>query len=290
MALIDDLRDYIAIYGQKEINIAEKHTVAIVGEIHEFLLRRDVAAIRTTASVRLLLELLHNPRYRYFANESFLNAGPVRLGVRDYWRSATLPPPADPNITNADNLNDREIEEIGKRVLTRRFQSVLDFLRSHPRYILSIGSMIAHGPARDLRLAQHFFEEIEDRQLSPGIPGVLLLGADHASAAPGEDWATTRMHIEKRGYKCVSIRVLTDFETNGQADDAVFPLNRNTPVTSIAQVTSIRMTSLVTLTPVTIPTDQRLGGQLSPFRSVTFTEGGDKSVAEQFEYIVLQKA
>ena len=288
MAPIDDLRAYIAQHSQKETNIAEKHTVAIVGETHEPFLHP--AAIRTTASVRLLLELLRNQRYRYFANESFLNAGPVRLGVRDYWRSAALPPPVDPSITNADNLSDREIEEIGKRVLTRRFQPILDFLRGHPRYILSIGSMIGAGPARDLRLAQHFFEEMEDRKLSPGIPGVLLLGVHHASAVSVNDWATTRMLLEKRGCKCVSICVLTDFEANGQADDAVFPLISNTPVTSIAQVTSVRLTSLVTATPVTVPTDQRLGSLPSPFRSFTFAEGSDKSVAEQFEYIVLQKA
>jgi len=51
----------------------------------------------------------------------------------------------------------------------------------------------------------------------------------------------------------------------------------------------IRLTSLVSDTPVTIPTDNQWGTQLSPFRKVT--HGYSKSsVAEQYDYIVLEKA
>jgi len=289
MALSDDLRAYIAEHGQPTTTITQKHNVAIVGETHAPIWN-EVAAIRLAASVRLLLELLRDPRYRYFGSEHFFNAGPIRLGVREYWRYGRLPPPVDPTQTNPDTLSDREIQEVAKRVLTRRFQPVLDYLRGNPRFILSIGSMISTGPARDQRLAQHFFEEIADRGLSPVIPGVLLLGAHHASGVPVSDWATTRMLLEKLGFNCVSVRVLTDFVRDGNPDDAVFPLNIGTPVTSISQVTSVRLTSLVDKTPLTIPTDRpQSGNQPSPFRSVAFS-GHEQPVAEEFEYIVLQKA
>jgi hypothetical protein len=87
---------------------------------------------------------------------------------------------------------------------------VLHFLRANPRYVLSIGSR-SSGPIRHRRLAQHFFEEGADRRITPSIRGVLLLGAAHASAVRDSDGATTRMLIEKNGYACVSVRIITDF-------------------------------------------------------------------------------
>ena len=108
MTLREDLKAYIAKHGQPAITIAEPHSVAIVGEYHAPLWN-DVAMIRADASVRLVLELLRNARYRFFSYESFFNAGPIRLGVRDYWRSAKLPPPIDPRRADRDKLNDREI-------------------------------------------------------------------------------------------------------------------------------------------------------------------------------------
>ena len=172
----------------------------------------------------------------------------------------------------------------------RRFQPVLDYLRANPRFVLSIGSMIASGPARDRRLAQHFFEEVADRGMSPGVPGVLLLGAHHASAVPAEEWPTTRMLLEKRGHRCVSILVLTDFVGQGDGDDTVMPLVRDEPVTRIEQVTGIRLTSLAATAPVAIPTDRPSGtNEPRPFRRVTFGNNG-KSMAEQYEYVVLHKA
>jgi hypothetical protein len=95
MARADEIRDYIARFGTSNTELTEKQSVAIAGETHKPIFN-DAAEIRAAASVRLLLELLRNPRYRYFGNESFLNAGAVRLGVRAYWRAATLPPALDP--------------------------------------------------------------------------------------------------------------------------------------------------------------------------------------------------
>jgi hypothetical protein len=42
------------------------------------------------------------------------------------------------------------------------------------------------------------------------------------------DRPTTRMILERRGYRCTSIRVVTDFAAGG-SDDSVFPLASGTP-------------------------------------------------------------
>jgi hypothetical protein len=113
-------------------------------------------------AVRLLRELLKNLRFRYFANESFLNAGSGRRALRDYWQSGTLPPAFD----NSDPAQAALVgEDLARRVLTRRFQAVLDDLKVHPRYILPIGSR-SDGAGRDRRLAQHFLEEARDRGIA----------------------------------------------------------------------------------------------------------------------------
>jgi hypothetical protein len=289
MALTDEIREYIARFGTPKTEITEKHSVAIAGEIHKPIFN-DAAEIRAAASVRLLLELLRDHRYRYFGNESFLNAGAVRLGVRAYWRAATLPPPLDPADATRD-LSAAQTEEIGRRAFVRRFQPVLDFLRANPRYVLSIGSR-SSGPIRHRRLAQHFFEEVADRRITPSIRGVLLLGAAHASAARDADGATTRMLIEKGGYACVSIRIVTDFVSQqGLADDAVVPLRDAAQITTVDQVVQagIQLTQLSVGNPVSVPTDRTFGNQASPFRRVAFA-GSDRPVAEQFEHIVLQRA
>src|SRR5882757_3351858 len=214
MALTDDLRDYIARNSTTATKITEKHSVAIVGETHA-LLKTNISEIRTKATVRLLLELLADPKYRYFANESYHTTGVIRSGVTDYVRNKTLPPAFDPTQTGLD------IEEVASRVLVRRYQPVLDFIRANPRYILSIGSL--DEKTRDLTLAQNFFGEFMARDLGPGDAGVLLLGANHAAATPDGQSPTVRMRLMKAGFDCVSIRVLTDFHRPGDqsSDDVV---------------------------------------------------------------------
>jgi hypothetical protein len=300
MALDDDLRAYISRRGQPTTDIIESHDMVIVGEIHAFLQHEVTSAIRTTATVRLILELLRNPRYQYFANENFLNAGPVRIGIRNYLQGRGLPPAFDPAAAGMD------VQEIAERVITRRYQPVLDYLRAHPRYILSIGSRL-DGPVRDARIAQHLFEEMHDRGLGPHSPGIILLGAAHAAAAPFvAGLKTTRMILEERGYKCVSIFVLTDLAPDGDADDFVIPLpiaDVPAAATSILRpgsgfvqtpdgVTALRLTSLAANTPVTIPTDRRQSvvNQSSSFHLVRTTWSTINSLAEQYEYIVLQKS
>ena len=282
MALIDDLKDYIARNSTPTTVIKEKHNVAIVGETHAFLKSTD-SEIRTKASVRLLLELLANVNYKYFANESYQNKGKIRSGVDDYVRTKTLPPVFDPKQTDLD------VEEIGKRVLVRRYQPVLDFIRANPRYILNIGSLI-EDDTRDAALSQNFLDEFKARGLHLGDAGVLLLGAHHAACTSDSSHSTVREILYKGGVSCVSIRVLTDFQRAGDApDDAVFEQN-NKPLKDLTAGDIIRLTSLVDKTPVTIAVDRNWTNErASPFWRLTF--GDSKvSVAAQFEYIVLQKA
>lgn len=282
MALTDDLRDYIAKHGTATTDVGAWAGPVIVGEIHQFLKSGD-AAIRSTASVRLLRELLKNARFRYFANESFLNAGPGRRGLREYWQNGTLPPTFDNSDPAQAALDD---QEVARRVLTRRFQAVLDDLKASPRYILPIGSRQG-GAVRDRRLAQHFLEEALDRGIARQTPGVVLLGVTHAAATAFHDGqVTTRMILEQRGYRCVSILVLTDFSraSDNTIDDAVVPLADRT--------TTIRLAGLASKNPVSFRTDHPMPtGKTNPFRQIAdagSTSG--RSLAEQYEFIVLQKA
>jgi len=281
MALTDDLKDYITRNCTNTTVIKEKHNVAIVAETHAFL-RTNISEIRTKATVRLLLELLADVKYKYFANESYTNKGPIRTGVDEYMKSKTLPPVFDPKQTDLD------VEEVGKRVLVRRYQPVLDFIRAHPRYILDIGTII-DGEARDAALAQNFSDEFKARGLHAGDAGVLLLGTHHAAAVSDSQKPTVRMILEKGGLSCVSIRSLTDFQKPGDTPDDVV-VETTKPLDRLTEGDLIRLTSLVDKTPVTIATNRGwTNDRASPFRRVTF--GSSKvSVAEQFEYIVLQKA
>ena len=142
------------------------------------MLKTPGSEIRTTATVRLLLELLADVKYKYFANESYSQKGPIRAGVDEYMKSKTLPPVFDPKQTDLD------VEEVGKRVLVRRYLPVLDFIRANPRYILDIGTII-DGEARDAALAQNFADEFKQRGLHAGDAGVVLLGAHHAARGVG---------------------------------------------------------------------------------------------------------
>jgi hypothetical protein len=82
MALVDDLKDYIALNSTPTTVIKEKHNVVIVGETHAFLKTTD-SEIRTKAAVRLLLELLADVNCKYFANESYVTKGKIQRGVDD---------------------------------------------------------------------------------------------------------------------------------------------------------------------------------------------------------------
>jgi len=275
MTLRDDLLNYMARNG-RDATALERPEVVIVGERHGFLRSND-AAVRTQAMTRLVRELLTDNRFRYFGNESFQNAGPVRPAIRDYWVRTVLPPGFDSTAPGAATMDP---QEVGRRVMPRRFRPVLDDLKARPRYVLSIGSR-SSGVVRDRRLAQHFFEEVTDRGIARHAPGVLLLGAAHAAATPfylGQ--TTTRMILERRGYRCTSIRVITDFAADGSFDDSVFPMASGT-------VPGIRLGSLTLRSPISFSTR---ASPDSPFFRVRdeFSDSG-QSIAEQYEFMVLQR-
>jgi hypothetical protein len=276
VTLRDDLLNYMARNGRDAIAL-ENPNVVIVGELHGHLRSND-AAVRTTATMRLVRELLTDRRFRYFGNEYFQNAGPIRHAIRDYWVHAALPPGFDNTAPGAAAM---DAQAVGRRVTPRRFQPVLDDLRARPRYVLSIGSRMS-GDIRDRRLAQHFFEEVSDRGIARDTPGVLLLGAAHAAATPfNMGQTTTRMILERRGYHCTSIRVITDFAGGASgSDDTVLPLASGRPP-------AIRLASLTLPTRISFSTR---ASRDSPFFSVRdkFSDSG-QSIAEQYEFIVLQR-
>jgi hypothetical protein len=227
--------------------------------------------------VRLVRELLTDQRFRYFGNESFQNAGPARHAIRDYWVHATLPPGYDSTAPGAAAM---DAQEVGRRVIPRRFQPVLDDLRARPRHVLSIGSRM-NGDIRDRRLAQHFFEEVSDRGIARDTPGVLLLGHAHAAATPFDRrQTTTRMILEHRGYRCTSIFVITDFGDASDSDDTVVPLAGGT-------LPEIRLGSLTCPNRICFGTR---ASRDSPFFRVRdkYSHSG-QSLAEQYEFIVLQR-
>jgi hypothetical protein len=272
--LSDTLKDYVSKNGRDALPLDKSPTLVIVGEIHAFL-TGDPASIRAAASVRVLKELLKDLRFRYFGNESFFNAVPIRRSVRRYWETGTLPPKFDPK--------DRPIPdrtEIGRRVLIRRFQPVLDDLRASPRYILSIGSTV-EGPMRDARLAQHLMEEMADRKLAPTVPGVIVVGANHAGAVPIDkaQTTTTRMVLERHGFSCISVLILTNFSHPGDdPDDAVKSANDES-------APSKRLTSVMSKNPVSFRTDG------AGFKDVLWAgSNSGHTLAEEYEIIVMQKA
>ena len=277
MTLRDELLNYMARNGRDAIAL-EKPEVVIVGEVHGYL-TSDEAAVRTAATVRLLRELLTDPRFRYFACELFQNAGPVRPAIRDYWVHAALAPRFVDNT--APGAAPMDVQEIGRRVMPRRFQPVLDDLRARPRPVLSIGSRMDGLDVRDRRIAQHFFEEVADRGIPRGTPGVVLVGAAHAAATPFR-WLqpTTRMILERRGYRCTSIRVITDFVSRYGGDDTVVPL-------ASGRLPKIRLGSLTRPNRICFSTR---ASRDSPFFRVRdkFSYSG-QSLAEQYEFMVLQR-
>jgi hypothetical protein len=254
MALIDDLRQYIAVNGH--IGTPSLNARALIlAEFHG-----------TPLSGIICRELLHNPRYRYFANESFLNATKVRSGVREYLYHRVLPTPFGPGDAGLDRF------EQGKRILVPRFAAVLDDLRQHPRYILNIGSSLT-GAARNQRLAKHFLDEIRDRGLSNQDRGILLVGAAHAAAVPFDgDATTTRMILERYQYKCASMLLLS------APNDSVVAIHGE-------HRTRMDLTDLLGGRP-RLAMNLRQAG--SPFYSVKFAiSTSSHSLASQYEYAIL---
>jgi hypothetical protein len=297
MALTDDLKDYIARNSTTVTKITEKHHIAIVGETHLSVNIKESAKesrkdMRVKAVVRLLLELLKDPKYKFLASEHFFRTGVVRTAVDSYMRDKTVPPAAAPGET--------DMEKIAKNVEVIRFQPVLDFIKATRREILSIGSIISKDSLRDMAMVREFAIEFKEHGFHGGDAGILHVGANHAQGGSDHSWVTVRQILEKWGFTCISIRVVTS------ASDLFVEQGRALDWDKLPTSDFIELKSLVARTPVTIPTDRKwTGGKASPFRSLVFANdannkvpGGLKGnvpvpkgmvpVAEQFEYIVLQ--
>ena len=297
MALTDDLKDYITRNSTTVTKITEKHHIAIVGETHLSVDIKQSAEesrkdMRVKAVVRLLLELLKDPKYKFLASEHFFRTGVIRTAVDRYMRDKTVPPAAAPSET--------DMEKIARRVEVIRFQPVLDFIKATRREILSIGSIISKDSLRDMAMVREFAVEFKEHGFHGGDAGILHVGANHSQDRSDHSGETVRQILEKWGFTCVSIRVVTS------VSDLFVEQGRALDWDKLPTSDFIGLKSLVAKTPVTIPTDRKgTGGKASPFRSLVFASdannkvpGGLKGkvpvptgmvpVAEQFEYIVLQ--
>jgi hypothetical protein len=297
MALTDDLKAYIARNGTAVTKITEKHHIAIVGELHLSVNIKKSAEesrkdMRVKAVVRLLLELLKDPKYKFLASEHFFRTGVIRTAVDRYMRDKTVPPRATPGET--------DMEKIARSVEVVRFQSVLDFIKASRRKILNIGTIISNDSLRDMALVREFAVEFKEHGFHGGDAGILHVGANHARGRSDHPWETTRQILEKWGFTCVSIRVVTS------ASDLFAEQGRPLDWDKLPTSDFIELKSLAARTPLTIPTDRKgTGGKASPFRSLVFAgdannkvpgglsgkaavPAGMVCVAEQAEYIVLQ--
>ena len=177
-------------------------------------------------------------------------------------------------------------------MLVRRYQPVLDFIRANPRYILEHRQRSLDGEAPAMRRWRRTSPTNSRRAAwHAGDAGVLLLGAHHAAAvSDSKKSRPCAMILEKGGLSCVSIRKPDRLSEAGRHARRCRGRDQTKPLDALKQDDLIRLTSLVDKTPVTIATNRDwTDKRASPFRRVTF--GSSKvSVAEQFEYIVLQKA
>ena len=96
---------------------------------------------------------------------------------------------------------------------------------------------------------------------------------------------TTRMILERRGYRCTSIRVITDFVSPYGGDDTVVPLATLRRVDG--KLPEIRLGSLTLPSRICFSTR---ASRDSPFFRVRdiFSFSG-QSLAEQYEFMVLQR-
>lgn len=267
MALADDLRAYFVRHGHAGPPDFENPRLILVGEFHG-----SAATRRLDVSVRVLRQIFREGRYRFFANESFLNATVIRRGVREDWQHGILPPPYNP-VHPAGRYED------AKAIFVNAFHPLLNDFKARPAYILHIGSR-ATGTARDRRLAHHFFEEMHDRGLGTHSQGVLLLGAAHAAAVQFHRDApvTTRMHLMRKLYPCVSMLLVTDYTRDGSDDDRVIKIG--------GPAESVKLTAVAGPNPISVST-RRVD---SPFRHVRLDDSdAGHSMSEQYEYVMVAR-
>jgi hypothetical protein len=217
----------------------------------------------------LALRLLENEVYRFIASESFLNAGPFRIELREFMR--------------------RQRTSLGS--LLCPYRKLLEELKRKPRYILFAGSRATEN--RDARLAQHVVDEVKDRKLARTTPGILICGINHGSrvAERGQP-KTLRRRLEDGGFSVLGLRLATDDFDRATCRAPYSRLHRTDTVWPVGEQpeekNSIRLLDLVTTTAeyTVVPTRN------SPFERVTdnFSDTSSAlSMAARYELVVLAK-
>jgi hypothetical protein len=267
--LVDELKKHIKEKGSSDVeNRVETErvnlgrTVVIISENHS----------AETRSVDLVRRLMKNDVFRFIASEYFLNAGELRLEIRNFLRGLR--------------------KSLGNRLCP--YETLLSELKKKPRYILFVGSRRNGTDTRDWRISKHFIEEHADRKLNKATPGILVCGTHHGARVAQEgQLKTARRRIEDAGFKILGALLATndldratlrifkrDFRT-----DTVWPVGETQ-----TDVNAIRLLDLVSTTDeyTVVPTKD------SPFDRITdvWTEGSPSSVsiAQRYELVILAKS
>src|SRR5262245_62693564 len=103
---------------------------------------------------------------------------------------------------------------------------------------------------RDRALFKEFALEFKGQGFHAGDAGILHVGANHARGKSDQSWETVRQILQKGGYACVSIRVVTS------ATDLFAEQGRALDWDKLPASDFFQLKSLVAKTPMTIPTDR----------------------------------
>lgn len=265
MTLLKTTTSYFSKNRSDELPEFDGKNIVIVGEFHG-----HGAQKRMRASVDFVQNLMRNQELKFFGNESFLNRGVIRQGVRDYLKEGLLPPKYNPEDENLHR------QRKGRNLFVNGFKPILDKFKKSPKLVLCIGSAIT-GKGRDSKIALNFLKEAKKVGLGKHKKGILLLGAAHASAKAWNKTTktTTRMHLEKKGFKCTSIALLTEYGRDDYFDDQVHSEDKQE---------SFRLSNSAGKGLNFVPTRK----SESPFEKLMF-EGSSNSIASQFEYLAVVK-
>lgn len=247
----------------------------MIGENHFF------TAQRINPSVKFLQMLIERGRFRYLANEWFLNAGPARQAVRQL---------VAPGGTLRE-VPSRRSERVLARIIPAAFGPVVAAARRRRMFVLSIGSRFRDIRSRDQRLAQHFEETMANRGLSQNAPGVFLLGAAHAGAQPFRQGSRTmRQLLQARGYRFVSVRIVSNRPlSDGVRGDLFVAMSPSNMSESFALVDMMRPgVDWCAVATRSAPGSSRSGQ--SPFDSVREASfATPSSIAARYEVLVVAR-
>jgi len=234
----------------------------IIGEWHPGL----------ESSLELIEALAASGRFEYWATEYF-----TRSALAELWGFVFRYAPI-------------ALSPEKSQLVKRRWAPVLataQRLRRRGFPVLRIGTT-ALKPARDAEIAARFKEEVEERKIPLATPGLLQLGAAHASRVPYDgNTSTTRQALEKSGWPFASACVVTMRTAEGWPADPKAAMFRLSPGDdSLYPLFSLISSSTQA---AAIPLRRRWRSSRSgPFHLIRpsgSTSG--RSIADQYEYLVL---